>query len=107
MVQRRRWPVAPRPGHTILLARDPALDDRDEHGRLLRYVLDEDRLVNVNVELVRDGAAAPYFFRGARGAFATELLAAATDARRENRGMWGACPGARLDPRRGALTGRG
>ena len=47
----------------------------------------------------------PYFFRGERGVYADELLSAAKDARRERRGLWGACPGAKLDPNRGSLTG--
>jgi endonuclease YncB( thermonuclease family) len=96
----RRLPGSAR----VLLVRDPALDGRDEHGRLLRYVLLSGR--NLNVELVREGAAAPYFFRRARGLAAAEILAAAEDARADRRGMWGACPRARFDPYRGSLTGR-
>ena len=62
-------------GSAIVLERDPALDDRDRHGRLLRYVRVGGR--NVNVELVRVGAAAPYFYRGERGRHAAALLRAA------------------------------
>jgi endonuclease YncB( thermonuclease family) len=91
------------PGTRILIARDPTLDDRDDYERLLRYVYVLP--LNVNVELVRDGLAVPYFFRGRRGIYADELLAAAKNARRSRRGLWGACPGAKLDPNRGALTG--
>lgn len=91
------------PGTRILVARDPALDERDDYGRLLRYVFVLP--FNVNVDLVREGSAAPYFFRGRRGTYADELLDAVREARRERRGLWGACPGARLDPSRGALTG--
>ena len=43
----------------------------------------------------------PYFFRGEHGVHADELLSAAKEARRERRGLWGACPGAKLDPSRG------
>jgi micrococcal nuclease len=96
---------APR-GARVLLARDPSLDDRDEHGRLLRYVLAGRSAANVNVALVRQGAAAPYFFRGRRGAFAGQIVAAAEQARAAKAGLWGACPRASLDPDRGALTGR-
>jgi endonuclease YncB( thermonuclease family) len=93
-------------GRRVVLARDGDLDERDEHGRLLRYVLgDVEAGPNVNVELVSQGAAVPYFFRGARGVHADELLAAAERARREGRGLWGACPGAKLEPNRGSLTG--
>lgn len=92
-------------GTRILIASDPMLDDRDDYGRLLRYVYVLP--LNVNVELVRDGLAVPYFFRGRRGTYANELLDAAREARRDRSGLWGACPGAKLDPNRGALTGPG
>jgi endonuclease YncB( thermonuclease family) len=91
-------------GTSIGIEGDPGLDDRDEHGRLLRYVVLGDTVMNV--ELVRLGAAVPYFFRKDRGAYADRLLEAADEARAAHRGMWKACPDARLDPYRGALTGR-
>jgi endonuclease YncB( thermonuclease family) len=59
----------------------------------------------VNVELVRRGAAAPYFYRGARGRHADELERAARTALRERRGLWRACPRARLSPNRLLETG--
>jgi micrococcal nuclease len=91
-------------GTRVRLARDRTLDNRDEHGRLLRYVLLAN-LVDVNVELVRDGAAVPYFFRGERGLLADELLDAARDAQAARRGLWRACPRATLDPEAGFSTG--
>ena len=94
--------VAPR-GTRITLAADGELDDRDRHGRLLRYVFVGD--MNVNLELVRLGAAAPYFFRNERGRYADELLDAADDARESRRGFWKACPGAELNPGMGSVTG--
>ena len=90
-------------GTEVELERDPALDDRDRFGRALRYVLRDG--TNVNVELVRAGAAAPYFFRGDRGRYADDLLDAADEARDARRGLWGACPGARLDPARALASG--
>jgi micrococcal nuclease len=77
------------PGTTLKLERDPFLDDLDGYGRMLRYVTAKD--VNVNVELVRRGAATPYFFGGERGWLSDRLLDAAAEARRAGRGMWGAC----------------
>jgi micrococcal nuclease len=97
---RRLAPV----GATIALSRDPSLDERDDYGRLLRYAVAPPHSF-INVELVREGAAVPYFFRGRRGGAAGYLLDAARDARRNRRGLWGACPGARLYPNRGSLTG--
>jgi micrococcal nuclease len=76
-------------GSRIALERDRRLDDRDRFGRLLRYVTAGTTVVNV--ELVRRGAAAPYFFRGERGRLAEELLDAVAEARSRRRGMWGAC----------------
>jgi micrococcal nuclease len=90
-------------GTRVVLERDPDLDGVDSYDRLLRTV--RVGATNVNLELVEEGAAAPYFFRGQRGRYAGELLDAAQKARREGRGLWGACPRARLDPGRGSLTG--
>lgn len=95
--------LAPRGTH-VTLAADRSLDDRDTYGRLLRYVFV--RGENVNLELVREGAASPYFFRGERGRYAGELLDAVAEARAAHRGFWGACPGAGLNPGLGSLTGR-
>ena len=75
-------------GASVGLQADPALDERDRYGRLLRYVWTN---VNVNLELVRRGAATPYFYDGDRGRYADRLLAAAASARAARRGMWGAC----------------
>ena len=94
--------LAPR-GARVTLVRDPNLDDRDQHGRLLRYVLVGE--TNVNVELVRRGAASPYFFRNDRGRHADELLDAVEDARDARRGYWGVCPQAKLNTGIGAVTG--
>lgn len=87
----------------VELVRDPELDERDAYGRLLRYVVVGE--TDVNVELVRRGAASPYFFRGERGAHADELLDALDEARAARAGYWGACPAARLNTGLGALTG--
>lgn len=92
-----------RPGAQLRLEADPRLDDLDRHGRLLRYAHVESR--NVNVELVRAGAAAPYFYRGVRGRYAEELVAAARAARAGRRGLWGACPRTILRPARAIETG--
>ncbi len=78
-----------RPGDAIVLESDPRLDRFDRYRRLLRYV--RSAATNVNVELVRRGAATPYFRRGKRGRHADTLLDAVDDARGERRGLWGAC----------------
>jgi endonuclease YncB( thermonuclease family) len=68
---------------------DPVLDQVDRYGRLLRYVHASGR--NVNLELVRRGAATPWFYDGDRGRYAARFLAATNAARAARRGMWGAC----------------
>ncbi len=94
--------LAPR-GAAIRLEEDPALDRTDRHGRLLRYGHVAGR--NLNVELVRLGAAAPYFYRGERGTYADELERAGRRARADRFGLWSACPAARLVPHRAVATG--
>jgi endonuclease YncB( thermonuclease family) len=95
----RRVPVGSRVG----LEADSRLDRVDRFGRLLRYV--HRGTTNVNVALVRAGAAAPYFFGGERGKHAARLLAEAVRAKAAKRGLWGACRGAVLDPNRAVGTG--
>jgi micrococcal nuclease len=77
------------PGARVTLEVDPRLDRVDRYGRLLRYVHAGGR--NVNVELVRRGAATPWFYDGERGRYAAVLLRATSAARSARRGMWGAC----------------
>jgi endonuclease YncB( thermonuclease family) len=89
-------------GTTVRLARDPALDDVDRYGRLLRYV--HRGRTNVNLELVRRGAASVWFYDAERGRYADRLLDAAGRARNEEQGLWGACPATRLDPERAVDT---
>jgi len=101
VVLRRLAPV----GSRVTLQRDPTLDNTDRYGRQLRYVLVSG--TNVNVALVREGAASPYFYRGDRGRYAGDLLAAVDEARSANRGYWGACPRAQLNTGVGSITGPG
>jgi endonuclease YncB( thermonuclease family) len=91
-------------GSRVVLKADPALDKTDRYGRLLRYVERNGR--NVNLELVRGGAAAPYFYRGEHGRHAGALMQAARGARAAKRGLWKACPATVLDPNRAVSTGR-
>jgi micrococcal nuclease len=96
--------LAPK-GTRITLVRDPGLDQTDRYGRLLRYVVVNG--TNVNVALVREGAASPYFYRNEKGRYAPALLAAVAKARAGRLGYWGACPGAKLDTGLGSITGPG
>ena len=98
---RRLLPV----GTSVTLEADPRLDQVDRYGRLLRYVHHAGR--NLNLVLVRTGAATVWFYEGDRGRYASQLLAAARAARHERRGLWGACPDAVWDPYGPATTGPG
>jgi endonuclease YncB( thermonuclease family) len=90
-------------GSGVVLEQDPALDKVDRYGRLLRYIRRGG--VNVNLELVRRGAATPYFYKGDRGRYANQLMTAAQVAKAAKRGLWGACPRTILDPLHAADTG--
>ena len=92
-------------GSALALERDPRLDDHDSYGRLLRYVWRKG--VNVNLQLVRDGSATIWLFRGERGKYADRLLAAGRAARKAKRGLWGACPKAVWNPYGPVTTGGG
>jgi micrococcal nuclease len=90
-------------GSRIELETDPSLDRVDRYGRLLRYI--HRGPLNVNLQLVKRGDAAPYFYDGERGKYAFELLADAKRAKTAKRGLWSACPRTRLDPYRAVDTG--
>lgn len=90
-------------GSRVRLESDADLDAVDRYGRLLRYV--HRGTMNVNVALVRAGAAAPYFYGGDRGRYAGRLMSEAVAAKAAKRGLWGGCPKTRLDPYRAIDTG--
>ena len=94
------------PGTAVRLYSEPKTDAVDRYGRLLRYVLIADGGLNVNVQLVRVGAAAPYFFDYRRGRYARSLVHLGLRARARHLGLWGRCPGTPWDPNHGVSTGR-
>jgi micrococcal nuclease len=83
-------------GTHVRIEQDPSLDQVDRFRRRLAYVWKGDE--DVNVTLVRDGAAGVWFYDGRRGRYAGELLKAVEEARAGHKGLWGACPLARFDP---------
>jgi endonuclease YncB( thermonuclease family) len=90
-------------GKTIRLESDSASANMDQYKRLLRYVFVGK--TNVNLKMVEIGAAAPYFYNGEKGKYSAQLLKAAQKARAQKIGLWGKCPGSRLDPTRSLSTG--
>ena len=79
----------------IQLERDPVSLRKDTYGRELGYVIIG--RININLELVRRGAASPYFYDGQKGKYSRELISAVNKAKAERLGVWGICPAAVLD----------
>jgi micrococcal nuclease len=90
-------------GTHVRIEQDPKLDQVDRYRRKLAYVWKGDE--DMNVTLVRDGAAGVWFFGGTRGRYANELVSAAEQARADHKGLWGACPLARFDPNESMSSG--
>ena len=90
-------------GKEIRLESEPVSGNVDRYKRLLRYVFVGK--TNVNLRMVELGAAAPYFYNGEKGKYSTQLLKAAEKAKANKVGLWGKCPGTRLDTSRGVATG--
>ena len=87
----------------ITLESDSVSDDKDQYGRILRYV--KIGKTNVNLKLVEIGAATPYFFKGEKGKYSKELLEAAQNAKSKKLGLWRMCPNTKLEPLKPAITG--
>jgi len=86
----------------VRLTTDSKLDQVDAYGRLLRYIFKG--RININLEMVKIGAATPYFYKRKLGMYSQELLAAAESARTNKLGLWAACPGTKLNPYRALTT---
>jgi micrococcal nuclease len=90
-------------GTHVRIEQDPKLDQVDRYGRKLGYVWKGDE--DVNVALVRDGAAGVWFFDGRRGRYSDELLSAAEQAQADRKGLWASCPLARFNPTESMSSG--
>lgn len=93
------------PGTIVRLLPEPATDRVDSYGRLLRYVVRVRDGLDVNIRLVRIGAAAPYFYGGRRGRYWRLLDRLARRARAHHLGLWGACPATPYGPNESVRTG--
>jgi micrococcal nuclease len=100
-ITKRLLPV----GALVRIYREPKTDAVDQYGRLLRYVFRVRDGLNVNVQLVRVGAAAPYFYHYRRGRYATLLVRLALRIRARQLGLWGRCPHTLFDPNHAVSTG--
>jgi endonuclease YncB( thermonuclease family) len=83
-------------GKRVTFQADVGLDQVDKYGRSLGYLFTQS--TNVNLKMIELGGATPYFYRGEKGAYAAEMLAAASKAKAMSRGLWKKCPGTELRP---------
>lgn len=87
---------------TVSLKADPASASYDRFGRALRYIFVGK--INVNLEMVKLGAAAPYFYQGEKGIYSAVMLKAAQAAKLYKIGLWKVCPGTQLLPSKAVTT---
>jgi len=80
----------------VRLEADSNLDSEDRYGRKLSYLFIEK--LNINIEMVKIGAATPYFYRGEKGKYSIELEEAAEYAKQNQLGVWATCPGFVYNP---------
>ena len=69
-------------GRAVLLERDK--DNTDKYGRALRYILVDNK--NLNVEMIRLGYARAFMHKGL--IYENEILSAEEEARENKRGVW-------------------
>lgn len=74
-------------GKTIILQSDPTQGERDEYGRLLRYVFLQDG-TSFNKFMISEGYAREYTFKGKIYKYQTEFIQAEEKARKEKKGLW-------------------
>jgi len=86
----------------VTLKADPASASFDRYGRALRYIFVGK--LNVNLEMIKIGAAAPYFYQGEKGIYSAAMLKAAQDAKFYKVGLWKTCPGTQLVPTKAITT---
>ena len=91
-------------GKTVRLESDPVSANIDQFKRDLRYVFVGK--MNINLKMVEIGAAAPLFYNGEKGKYWSQLLKAAEKAKKDKVGLWGKCPGTKLDPYKSLSTGK-
>jgi micrococcal nuclease len=74
---------------TIILESDSTQSDRDEYGRLLRYVFIDGK--NFNRLMLSEGFAREYTFKGNPYEYQKEFIRAQEEARQGRKGLWSEC----------------
>jgi endonuclease YncB( thermonuclease family) len=70
----------------IKLISDGRLDNVDKYDRSIRYLMKGNN--NLNLELVKNGYAKPYFFNNKRGRYAKQIEQYARQAKASRLGLW-------------------
>ncbi len=70
----------------IKLISDRRLDNVDKYDRSIRYLMKGNK--NLNLELVKNGYAKPYFFNNIRGRYASQIEQYARQAKASRLGLW-------------------
>lgn len=73
-------------GKAIVLESDPTQENRDEYGRLLRYVFLGNQ--NFNKLMISEGYAREYTFKGNSYKYQSEFKNAEEKARENGKGLW-------------------
>lgn len=74
---------------TIILESDPTQGEKDEYGRLLRYVFLDG--LNFNKYMIDNGYAREYTFKSRIYKYQSEFIQAENQAKKESKGLWGSC----------------
>jgi micrococcal nuclease len=77
-------------GKSIVLESDPTQGERDEYGRLLRYVFLEDG-TNFDKFMVSEGYAREYTFKDNPYKYQLEFIQTEKKAKENKKGLWGSC----------------
>lgn len=76
-------------GKSITLESDSTQGERDEYGRLLRYVFLDS--LSFNKFMIKDGYAYEYTFKGNFYRYQSEFIQAEKEARKNKMGLWSKC----------------
>ncbi|KKQ29079.1 MAG: hypothetical protein A3H17_00045 [Candidatus Levybacteria bacterium RIFCSPLOWO2_12_FULL_37_14] len=76
-------------GKTIILESDSTQGNRDEYGRLLRYVFLND--LNLNKFIISEGYAREYTFKDNPYRYQSDFIQAEKKARKNKMGLWLGC----------------
>jgi micrococcal nuclease len=77
-------------GKSIILESDSTQGDKDEYGRLLRYIFLLDG-TDFDEFMISEGYAYEYTFKNSPYKYRHEFIQAQKKAKKERKGLWGSC----------------